>query len=945
MHLTFIMKWTLAFSGFLLFSFALHSQNCPVGDIIFSSQTQIDNFITEYPDCTTIAGRVEITGDITSLAGLGNITKIEENLYLLDNSPVENLNGLNNLDTILGTFYINDNSFITTYDGLDNLLFVGGNLIIQGNTVLTDIDALNSLEAIGRTMNINDNISLESINCFENISTINNHLYIWKNPVLSNIEGLQNLVSVGQDLTISENPSLVSLPALNSLVTVGNTLDIRNNNLLVNLEGLNSLISVGETLFIVAMENLTSLEGLNSLSYVERLSIVSNPSLTNLEGLDNLIEVDINFNLNDNDQLMHCSGLESLVRIGRNLRIDGNLNLIDLEGLNNIDTIGFDIEIMNNLALSNLAALDGLSQVNGSLVLRGNAGLNSLLGIHNVALIGRDLIIDSNNALQNLDDLQSIASINRDIEITDNLVLEDISALGAVSFADETIAIEGNPLLSDCSYALICNHIDNGGETSIFGNLDGCNSEVEIIANCFGLGFSGFAFYDFNQNQVRDNFESGIPMQRIYAEPQNEILFTNSSGRYLDLCEEGEAYTFNYIENPDWSLNTDSSSFSTTFEAFNPENQGNNFGLFPNFSNHNFSISTNSGQPRCNTDVPFFVQVCNEGTFLEEGAENIEIRYSDLADFVSAIPAPVAINLEDRILTWEYDSLYPFQCDNFQLVFTMPGVDFIGEFVELESTVYRDSLGVSVVATQDLFETEVLCSYDPNDKLVLPRGVQDENYTLKDEEFQYTIRFQNTGNISAIDVTLRDTLDANLDWNTFRVIHASHEVQTSLTDNGEVAFYFRDINLPDSLSNPIESQGFVQYAISPEAGLPDNTIIENTAYIYFDFNPPIITNTTFNTLVDEIPTATNNNEINEGIIKIYPNPTDGILYLSGLENLNPSNYRVEITSTSGRFVKKSYDLTSSELDLSELPSGVYGILIRDVRSGKILDVDRILVLP
>ena len=34
--------------------------------------------------------------------------------------------------------------------------------------------------------------------------------------------------------------------------------------------------------------------------------------------------------------------------------------------------------------------------------------------------------------------------------------------------------------------------------------------------------------------------------------------------------------------------------------------------------------------------------------------------------------------------------------------------------------------------------------------------------------------------------------------------------------------------------------------------LPEGTIIENTAHIYFDFNPPIITNTTKNILYDDM---------------------------------------------------------------------------------------------
>jgi len=65
-------------------------------------------------------------------------------------------------------------------------------------------------------------------------------------------------------------------------------------------------------------------------------------------------------------------------------------------------------------------------------------------------------------------------------------------------------------------------------------------------------------------------------------------------------------------------------------------------------------------------------------------------------------------------------------------------------------------------------------------------------------------------------------------------------------------FNFKDINLADSLSDPAGSKGFVTYQIDPYLGLNEGTVIENSAGIYFDFNAPVITNTTKNTLVSTL---------------------------------------------------------------------------------------------
>jgi hypothetical protein len=56
--------------------------------------------------------------------------------------------------------------------------------------------------------------------------------------------------------------------------------------------------------------------------------------------------------------------------------------------------------------------------------------------------------------------------------------------------------------------------------------------------------------------------------------------------------------------------------------------------------------------------------------------------------------------------------------------------------------------------------------------------------------------------------------------------------------------------LPDSTTDEPGSQGYVIYRIKPLPTLAFGDVIENTASIYFDENPPIVTNTTFHTIYD-----------------------------------------------------------------------------------------------
>ncbi|MBK8427427.1 MAG: hypothetical protein IPL27_16285 [Lewinellaceae bacterium] len=135
-------------------------------------------------------------------------------------------------------------------------------------------------------------------------------------------------------------------------------------------------------------------------------------------------------------------------------------------------------------------------------------------------------------------------------------------------------------------------------------------------------------------------------------------------------------------------------------------------------------------------------------------------------------------------------------------------------------------------------------AFDPNDKQGFPNGYGAEHYIRPGIELEYTIRFQNTGTDTAFTVRIADTLSSWLDAGTIRPGPGSHPYRFNLTGPGYAEFLFENIMLPDSNVNQEGSNGFVKFSIYPRADAPLETLIENTAAIYFDFNAPVITNTT-----------------------------------------------------------------------------------------------------
>ena len=138
----------------------------------------------------------------------------------------------------------------------------------------------------------------------------------------------------------------------------------------------------------------------------------------------------------------------------------------------------------------------------------------------------------------------------------------------------------------------------------------------------------------------------------------------------------------------------------------------------------------------------------------------------------------------------------------------------------------------------------VIGPYDPNIKVAVPEGYGEEHFIGFGQRIQYTIHFQNVGADMARTVTIRDKLSPQLSLASFRTGPSSHAHEWIILPDRTLAITFPGINLPDSTSNEAESYGFFSFTIEPVKGILPYTRIENEAAIYFDFNPPIITNTT-----------------------------------------------------------------------------------------------------
>lgn len=209
-------------------------------------------------------------------------------------------------------------------------------------------------------------------------------------------------------------------------------------------------------------------------------------------------------------------------------------------------------------------------------------------------------------------------------------------------------------------------------------------------------------------------------------------------------------------------------------------------------------------------------------------------------------------------------------------------------------------------------------SYDPNAKIV--NKPIEINPDIQDE-LEYTIYFQNTGTAPAQDISIIDTLDTSLDWSTFAFVKSSHAVHVNVLGNGVVEFAFNQIWLPDSTTDLLGSQGFVTFKIKENASNSVGTSISNTAYIYFDVNDAIITNTTYN--INSYGYLGLENDMISDLV-IFPNPTSGIMHVKSNQIIE----LIEVYSLDGKRLQ-SHNAYQKDtyIDLGNIVNGVYLIKV------------------
>ncbi|NRB48634.1 MAG: T9SS type A sorting domain-containing protein [Saprospiraceae bacterium] len=431
------------------------NSNCPIGEVLLTSQQAVNDFATNFPNCTEITGDLTISGlDIVDVSPLSSITSVQGNVNFNNCIALPSLAGLSNLQTI------------------------GGELFIAFNDILTDLDGLSSLTSVGSSVRILGNFSLLNVNGLSNLATIGGNLEIGDNSSLTNLDGVCPVIAAGGitgDINIGNNgapfsPADCICPA--GEIQLNSQADV--NNFPINYPNCTQI--PGQ--LVISGPDITDLSPLANITSIEGYLIIGfNATLADLQGLSNLQSVGGNFTVGINPALPSLNGLTALNNVGGDLLVTNNGLLADFSGicpLISTGTIGGTQNFANNAAafiaseclcpagnislnsqaeinnfpvnypgcnqifgdlnisgsdITDLSPLSSLVSIGGTLTVGLIPNLNNLQGLNNLQFVGGSLVLSELPAIQNLNALFNLNTVEGDLIVTNNGLLADFSGI------------------------------------------------------------------------------------------------------------------------------------------------------------------------------------------------------------------------------------------------------------------------------------------------------------------------------------------------------------------------------------------------------------------------------------------------------------------------------------------------------------------------------------
>jgi hypothetical protein len=379
-------------------------------------------------------------------------------------------------------------------------------------------------------------------------------------------------------------------------------------------------------------------------------------------------------------------------------------------------------------------------------------------------------------------------------------------------------------------------HDASGGDDIFVLNTEDNNPTIELQ--------TGMIFIDTDQNGVFDEENQPAPYFAVTNDAIPGITqYSGTNGIFsIGIMEGEQSITRGYI--PTYWTATTPDSYIVTGNLLDDNTDTIQFGITPIPGLQDLSVTINPNSAcRMNTPIYHVLEVCNFGTTIEEG--NAILFLDSLQNLVNIVPSYTVSG--DSILL-PYSNLAPGNCSTFYIETLIEiNVELLGEDIHLLAVVEPIAQDTTPLNNFEHLYQEIIGSYDPNDITVLPSCDIAQSFITDQKDLDYLIRFQNTGNDTAFNITITCPVSPYLDPSSISFSSSSHNPIFYVTDD-LLTIEFQNILLPDSFVNEQASHGYFRFSVKPLSTMVPGNNIEAVASIFFDFNPPVITNTVTTTL-------------------------------------------------------------------------------------------------
>ena len=461
-----------------------------------------------------------------------------------------------------------------------------------------------------------------------------------------------------------------------------------------------------------------------------------------------------------------------------------------------------------------------------------------------------------------------------------------------------------------------------------FSNQSGLITITEQGNSIGGIDCSGLrlnAFLDSNSNGIKDVGEQNFPLGQFTYEVNNNGNVHNiisPTGVYnIYDTNATNSYDLSYAIDPNYvaSYGISTASYSNVNVVIGAGMQTYNFPITVTQSYNDLAVNI----VPLNAPRPGFTYQ-ERIVYTNFGNQTVA---SGTVAFIKDALVTITANSQTGTtptangFTYNFTNLLPFETRAFIVTMQVPNIPTVTLGNLLTNTANIAPISGDVVPSNNFSSCSqiIIGSYDPNDKMESHgEKILHSTFTANDYLY-YTIRFENTGTASAINVRVDDLLDSRLNENTIKMIGASHNYIMDRVDNN-LTWRFDNIQLPVSVANTNIGKGYITFQVKPRPGFAVGDIIPNTASIYFDFNPPIITNTFQTEFVAQLGV----NEFENGDFIFYPNPVSDLVTIS-VKN-SGTIAAITVYDILGKLIlieKPTTAVSIQTLDLSSVSKGVY----------------------